>query len=115
MLTYKCATGGLHNRLTSDYNLDTYNLTCLPGNQFSTPTWPTCAASIKPLKNGILYDIFFTARYCPDPMNYANEFITTTDSSSNPIEFLFKTWWVNLYVMYECIFVGGSVGIGDII
>ena len=61
MLTYKCATGGLHNRLTSDYNLDTYNLTCLPGNQFSTPTWPTCAASIKDLKNGILY-IFFSQR-----------------------------------------------------
>ena len=46
MLTYKCSTGGLHNRLTSDFNLDTYNLTCLPENRFSIPTWPTCAASI---------------------------------------------------------------------
>ena len=46
MLTYKCSAGGLHNRLTSDFNLDTYNLTCLPENRFSIPTWPTCAASI---------------------------------------------------------------------
>ena len=47
MLTYKCSAGGVHNRLTSDFNLDTYNLTCLPDNQFSNPAWPTCAASIR--------------------------------------------------------------------
>ena len=45
ILTYNCTAGGRHNRLKSDYNVNTYNLTCLPENQFSTPTWPTCAAS----------------------------------------------------------------------
>ena len=44
-LVYKCAAGGKHNRLTSNYDLDSYNLTCHPDNQFSIPTWPTCAAS----------------------------------------------------------------------
>ena len=51
-------------------------------------------------------------------MNYANEFITTTESSESPIEFLFKTWWVELtfmYFGYNHSFVGGSAGIGDII
>ena len=45
VLTYNCSAGGRHNRLVSDYNVNTYNLTCLPENQFSTPTWPTCVAS----------------------------------------------------------------------
>ena len=44
-LTYNCSAGGRHNRLKSNYNVNTYNLTCLLENQFSTPNWPTCAAS----------------------------------------------------------------------
>ena len=40
-IIYICNAGG-HNRFVDDY--ENYNITvnCLPENQFSTVTWPTC-------------------------------------------------------------------------
>ena len=115
-LVYKCVAGGKHNRLTSNYDLDSYNLTCHPDNQFSIPTWPTCAASRTLfLPRWLFLTTISPARYCPDPKNYVNEFITTNDTSNTDLEFLSKVWWVGHFFLWESaivhLYAGGSVRI----
>ena len=43
--TYRCKQDGIFNKLEDDFSKNTYQLTCLPDNTFSTPSWPNCKSS----------------------------------------------------------------------
>ena len=44
-VTYRCKQDGIFNKLEDDFSKNTYQLTCLPDNTFSTPSWPNCKSS----------------------------------------------------------------------
>ena len=44
-ISYKCNAGGPINRRVDNYDLDSYEITCLEDNVFSTPEWPICTNS----------------------------------------------------------------------
>ena len=44
-ITYRCKQTGVYNRWETNFNKNTYQLTCLPNNTFSTPAWPNCVSS----------------------------------------------------------------------
>ena len=43
--TYRCKQDGIFNKLEDDFDKNTYQLTCLADNTFSTPSWPNCKSS----------------------------------------------------------------------
>ena len=65
-VTYKCTQDGIYNKLENDFSMNTYQLTCLEDNTFSTPSWPNCKSS-KAGNLQFFLTIFASSQLLPEP------------------------------------------------